>query len=385
VPVSGALALAALSLAVWLYLTLHRGFFWLARLRRPVARPRQWPSVVAVVPARNEAAVVGEAVRSLLQQNYPGRFAVVLVDDHSDDGTAVIAERAAAWIGKADRLTVLSARPLPPAWAGKLWALSEGVRHAEAAGAPPDLLLFTDADIAHHPTNLAELVARIEAQRRDLVSLMVMLRCRSWAERLLIPAFVFFFAKLYPFVWSNDPQRQTAAAAGGCVLLRRSAWHRIDGFAGMRNALIDDCALARAVKASGGLIWLGLTKETRSLRPYPGIADVWRMVRRTAYAQLQNSVLALAVSVLGLVVTYVAPPALAFVDGAAGWLAVAAWLGMTLAYLPIVLFYELSPLWALLLPAVAVIYLAATLDSARRHWQGAGGEWKGRVQWRSQS
>jgi hopene-associated glycosyltransferase HpnB len=381
---SGALALAALSLAVWLYLALHRGYFWLARVPVPAPRPQQWPSVVAVVPARDEAAVVGTAVRSLLQQDYPGRFAVVLVDDHSADGTAVIAERAAASIGEAHRLTVRSARLLPPGWTGKLWALAEGVRQVEEGDDPPDLLLFTDADVAHHRTNLAELVARIEAERRDLVSLMVLLRCRSWAERLLIPAFVFFFAKLYPFRWSNDLRRPTAAAAGGCMLLRRSAWRRIGGFAGMRNALIDDCALARAVKASGGSIWLGLTKKTRSLRPYPGIADVWRLVRRTAFAQLQNSGIALAITVLGLGVTYVAPPTLAFADGAAGWLAAAAWLGMTLAYLPILMFYELSPLWALLLPAVALVYLAATVDSARRHWQGAGGEWKGRVQWRSQ-
>jgi len=377
-------ALATLSLAIWLYLLLFRGFFWLARLPAPVAPPARWPSVVAVVPARNEAAVVGEAVSSLLAQDYPGRFSVVLVDDHSEDGTAAIARAAAARAGKGDHLTVLGAQPLPKGWTGKLWALAEGVRQVEEQGEPPELFLFTDADIAHHPSNLAELVARLDAERRDLVSLMVKLRCRSWAERLMIPAFVFFFAMLYPFAWSNDPRRKTAAAAGGCVLLRRSAYRRIGGFAALSGALIDDCALAKAVKESGGAIWLGLTQRTRSLRPYPGIGDIWRMVARTAYAQLRYSPLLLLGTVLGLALTYLVPPALAFAGGAAGWLAVAAWAAMSLAYLPMVLFYGLSPLRAPLLPATAVVYLAATLDSARRYWQGAGGEWKGRVEWRSQ-
>jgi hopene-associated glycosyltransferase HpnB len=382
---SAALTLAALSLAVWLYLLLGRGFFWRIKQPAPPPAPRTWPAVVAVVPARNEAAVVGEAVGSLLRQDYSGRFDVVLVDDHSDDDTAGVARKTAAALGKSHALTVLGARPLPPGWTGKLWALSEGMRAVEGRSEPPEFLLFTDADIAHHPTNLAELVARSEAERRDLVSLMVLLRCRSWAERLLIPAFVFFFAKLYPFAWSNDPARRTAAAAGGCMLLRHSAWRRIGGFTRMSNALIDDCALAQAVKGSGGSLWLGLSRQTRSLRPYPAFADVWRMVARTAYAQLRHSRVLLAATALGLVVTYLAPPALVFAGGEAAWLASAAWLGMTLAYLPIVLFYELSPLWALVLPAVALFYLAATIDSARRHWRGQGGQWKGRVQWRGPS
>lgn len=378
-------ALAALSLAIWLYLLLGRGFFWCVRLPAPSRLPARWPSVVAVVPARNEAAVVGEAVTSLLTQDYPGRFSVVLVDDHSEDGTAAVARDAAARLGQSERLTVLGARPLPPGWTGKLWALAEGVRQVEEGGDPPELFLFTDADIAHHRRNLAELAARLEQEQRDLVSLMVLLRCQSWAERFLIPAFVFFFAMLYPFAWSNDPHRRTAAAAGGCVLLRRSAYRRIGGFAALKDALIDDCALARAVKASGGAIWLGLTRETRSLRPYPGIGDIWRMVARTAYAQLGYSPLLLAGTVLGLAVTYLVPPALVFAGGVTASLAGAAWAAMSLAYLPMVRFYGLTPFWAPLLPAVALVYLAATIDSARRHWQGAGGEWKGRVQWRRQS
>ena len=259
------------------------------------------------------------------------------------------------------------------------------VLKTEAGGDPPELYLFTDADIVHSPDGLAGLVARAEAEGRDLVSEMVLLRCRSAAERLLIPAFVFFFAMLYPFRWSNDPGRATAAAAGGCVLLRRSAYRRIGGLASIHGALVDDCALAKAVKASGGSIWLGLTRTTRSVRPYPGIGDVWRMVARTAYAQLGYSPLLLTGTVFGLAVTYLAPVALVFAGGRAAWLAAAAWAAMTLAYLPMVRFYALSPLWALLLPAAASVYLAATVDSARRYWQGAGGEWKGRVEWRRRS
>jgi hopene-associated glycosyltransferase HpnB len=384
-PVSAALLLASVSSAVWLYLLLGRGFFWLMRVAPLPAPPARWPSVVAIVPARNEAALVGTAVDSLLRQQYAGRFSIVLVDDHSEDGTAEIAHEAAARLDRNDRLRVASAAPLPRGWTGKLWALAEGVRLVSEGGDPPDLFLFTDADIAHHATNLAELVARLDGERRDLVSLMVRLRCESWAERFLIPAFVFFFAMLYPFTWSNDPRRRTAAAAGGCVLLRRSAYERIGGFAAIHDALIDDCALARAVKRSGGAIWLGLTRGTRSLRPYPHIADVWRMVARTAYDQLHHSPALLVGTVVGLALTYLAPPILVVFGGAVGWLGAVAWAAMTLAYGPMVRFYGLSPLWAPLLPAIALVYLAATVDSARRYWLGRGGEWKGRMAWRSQS
>jgi hopene-associated glycosyltransferase HpnB len=382
--VSVAILLAAASLTIWLYLLLGRGFFWLAGPPQPVAAPRHWPDVVAIVPARNEAELIGEALSSLIGQEYPGRFSVVLVDDHSDDGTADVARRAAQALGRAERLTILPAGPLPPRWTGKLWALAEGVRYAEQGGSPPALFLFTDADIVHHRTNVAELVARLEGERRDLVSLMVRLRCRSAAERWLIPAFVFFFAMLYPFAWSNDPRRGTAAAAGGCVLLRRDAYQRIGGFAAIRDALIDDCALARAVKRSGGAIWLGLTRDTESRRAYPDIGTIWRMVARTAYAQLAYSPWLLAGTVVGLGIVFLAPPALVLAGGVAGWLAAGAWLIMSIAYTPMLRFYGRSPLWAPLLPGVAAVYLAATVDSARRHWLGTGGEWKGRVEWRSQ-
>jgi hopene-associated glycosyltransferase HpnB len=329
------------------------------------------------VPARNEAAVVGEAIASLLAQDYRGDFSVVLVDDNSTDGTAEIARAAAR--GKEDHLTIVAARALPSGWTGKLWALSEGVRQVAT---PPALYLFTDADIAHHPTNVAELVARLESERRDLVSLMVKLRCESFAERFLIPPFVFFFALLYPFAWSNDPRKRTAAAAGGCVLIRRSAYERIGGYEAIKGALIDDCALAREVKR-GGSIWLGLTQQTRSLRPYPQIADIWNMVARTAYTQLDHSPLILAATVLGMALTYLAPPFLLLAGGGAAWLGGLSWAAMALSYAPMLRFYRRSLLWSPLLPAAALVYLAATIDSAWRYWRGRGGEWKGRVQWQS--
>lgn len=373
------IALGVLSLAIWAYLLLFRGGFWRIALRPPPRREagKPWPRVVAVVPARNEAEGVGTAVASLLAQDYPGDFSVVLVDDHSSDGTAEIARAAAK--DAPSRLRVVTAAALPQGWTGKLWALGEGVRQIETL---PDLYLFTDADIAHHRSNLSELVTRLEGEGRDLVSLMVKLRCESFAERFLIPPFVFFFALLYPFAWSNDPRKSTAAAAGGCILVRRSAYERIGGYAAIRGELIDDCALAQATKR-GGSIWLGLTRDTRSLRPYPRLADIWNMVARTAYTQLRHSPLLLAGTVLGMAVTYLAPPLLLLAGGNAAWLGLAAWLALSFAYLPMLRFYGRSVMWAPLLPAAASVYLAATVDSAWRHWQGKGGEWKGRVQWQN--
>jgi hopene-associated glycosyltransferase HpnB len=371
-------ALGGLVAAIWAYLLLGRGFFWSTKLAAPAPEPAQYPRVVAVIPARNEAEGVGRAVASLLDQDYPGDFSIVLVDDHSHDGTAEVARDAAR--GREDRLTIVAARSLPGGWTGKLWALSEGVRRVAS---PPDLYLFTDADIAHHRSNLRELVARLEAEQRDLVSLMVKLHCESFAEKFLIPPFVFFFALLYPFAWSNDKRKATAAAAGGCVLLRRSAYERIGGYAAIKGELIDDCALAAAVKRSGGTIWLGLTQGTESLRLYPEIADIWNMVARTAYTQLGYSPLLLAGTVLGLVITYLAPLLLLFAGGTAALLGLAAWIVMAAVYAPMLRLYGRSLLWAPLLPAAASVYLGATIASAWRHWRGRGGEWKGRVQWQS--
>ena len=380
-----ALAGAMISLAIWLYLLLGRGGVWRERPRPAPAPPGQWPEIVAVVPARDEAETIAIAIGSLLRQTYPGRLSVILVDDHSSDGTAALARAAADEIGAADRLTVIAARKLPSGWTGKLWAVSEGLRHVEESGSGAELVLLTDADIAHHEDNLAELTARILADRLDLASLMVLLRCESFAERWLVPAFVFFFAKLYPFAWVNDRRKSTAGAAGGCMLLRRTALYRIGGIASIRGALIDDCALGAKIKA-GGAIWLGLTDRTRSLRRYPRLGDIWRMIARTAYTQLEYSPALLVIAVLGLFFTYLVPPLLVvFAGGVTVIVALAAWLGMSIAFIPTLRLYRRSPLTAPLLPLIALFYLAATLDSARRHWQGKGGEWKGRVQQRSRA
>ena len=368
---------AALSFIIWIYLLLGRGGFWRERVLPPAPAPARWPTVAAVVPARNEAPYVGEAVGSLLSQDYPGELSVILVDDHSEDGTAEVALQAATAAGAADRLTILRARELPQGWTGKLWALDQGVQELERQ-TPAELVLLTDADIRHHRTNLRELVARIEGGV-DLASLMVRLNVESLAESFLIPAFVFFFEMLYPFAWIRDPKRRTAGAAGGCVLLRREALQRIGGLAAIRGEIIDDCALGRAVKR-GGPIWLGLSAETRSLRPYPALADIWRMVARTAYAQLGYSPLLLVGTVLGLALTFLVPVAATVSGTAAVPLGLATWALMACAYLPTLQFYGRSPAWAPALPAIALVYIAATIDSAWRHWQGKGGEWKGRIQ-----
>jgi hopene-associated glycosyltransferase HpnB len=278
---------------------------------------------------------------------------------------------------------VVGARALPPGWTGKLWALSEGLAEVERRDVKPDLVLLTDADIVHHATNLRELAARIEAGH-DLVSLMVKLRAESFAERFMIPAFVFFFEMLYPFAWIRDPAKQTAGAAGGCVLVRRDALERIGGIQAIRGEIIDDCALGRAAK-QGGRIWLGLTGATRSLRPYPALGDIWRMVARTAYAQLGYSPTLLAGTVLGLALAFVAPVAAGLSGNEAAPLGLAAWAAMSLAFLPTLRLYGRSPIWAPLLPAIALVYMGATLDSARRHWLGKGSEWKGRIQQQSRA
>ncbi len=352
---SAALVLATAALAAWLYLLLLRGFFWVPEELPPAegaARPHAVdggadPSVAAIVPARDEAETIGAVVGSLLAQDYRGDFRIVLVDDHSTDGTARIALEAAEKAGACERLTVIAAAPLPPGWTGKLWALNAGMATLEASGAAPDLLLFTDADIAHAPDNLSSLVAALEDGRRDLVSLMVKLRCETWAERFLVPAFVFFFAMIYPFAWVGDREKRTAAAAGGCMLLRREIYHRAGGLAAIRGALIDDCALARAVKDKGGVLHLAMTQGTRSLRPYPRIGDIWAMVARSAYTQLGHSPLVLAATVLGLAIVFLAPPLLLAAGGEAAALALAAWALMAACYAPMLrLLSPLAPLRA---------------------------------------
>jgi hopene-associated glycosyltransferase HpnB len=319
-----------------------------------------------VIPARDEEEVLGEAIDSLHTQEFDGEIRIFVVDDHSSDATAEIARSRGA--------TVLHAGPLPSGWTGKLWAIAEGVK--AASGMKPDYLFLTDADIAHGPSSVRDLVAR----NLPLASVMVKLRCESFAERLLVPAFVFFFFKLYPPRWIADPAAKTAGAAGGCILIRPEVLQRVGGIEAIRGELIDDCALARAVKRHGP-IWLGMTGTTRSIRPYRSFGPIWDMVARTAFTQLRHSPLLLAGTAAGMFFTYLAPPIFAL---AGCWAAAAAYALLCLAYVPMLRFYGQSPAMAVLLPAVALFYLSATIHSAIRYWLGAGGQWKGRVQDRRQ-
>ncbi len=376
---------ASMVLAIWLYLIAARGAFWRAADRddeSPVGamEPGSWPPVAAVIPARDEAECVGQTVASLLRQNYPGEFNVVLVDDQSRDATAQVARDAAAALGAGGRLTVLSGRALPPGWTGKLWAQQQGVEACENAGRAPDYILLTDADIVYAPDALQDLAARAKAGGLVLTSLMAKLRCKSFAERMFVPAFIFFFQMLYPFAWANDPKNATAAAAGGCMLVRRETLRAAGGLAAIRDALIDDCTLAKLLKRHGP-ISITLTDRVHSIRAYPVIGDIRRMVSRTAYAQLRYSPLLLAGTVVGLALTYLAPVALAlFATGVPQFIGIFVWLLMALAFRPVLQFYRLSMIWAPALPAIALMYMAFTLDSAYQHARGRGGMWKGRAQ-----
>ncbi|NDJ16298.1 glycosyltransferase [Myxacorys almedinensis] len=377
------LGLAILSLVIWIYLLGFRGWFWRTdqQLREEPIAPA--PSVCVVVPARDEADFIAVTMRSLLTQRYPGSLTIFLVDDHSRDRTADIAKETAISLGQSHRLHIIAAASLPPGWTGKLWALEQGIQQAMAF--QPDYVLLTDADIEHEPTNLSKLVAKAVNDDRELVSLMVRLRCESFWENLLIPAFVFFFAKLYPFRWSNQPTSAIAAAAGGCSLIRREALVRIGGMEAIRQALIDDCALAHQIKFSGSRrIWLGLASATKSLRPYDSLDTIWTMVARTAYTQLQYSPFLLLGTVVGLILVYLIP-IVSLVVGAIVGNAGLALVGlltyalMTISYLPIIKFYNCSLWFGACLPAIASLYLLMTMDSAVRHWRGQGGAWKGRV------
>lgn len=381
-----ALVTAMLAAAIWVYLAVARGGFWrgLQNDRAMHAAldgmaPSAWPRVTAVIPARNEAELVGFTVGSLLAQRYPGTLSVIVVDDHSDDGTAAVALEAADNANAADRLTIVRAPPLPTGWTGKLWALSNGIAEATHSADQPDYFLLTDADIRYEPHAVAALVSSAVADRLVLSSLMVHLRCESRAERLLIPAFVYFFQMLYPFSWVNRPDRRTAAAAGGCVLVRRDALHAAGGIESIRDALIDDCALARRLKQQGP-IRLALGEHVRSLRAYPALDDIRRMVVRSAYAQLHFSWWRLVLVVCAMLLVFVAPFVLAIV--ASGWtqaLAIAAWALMALSFVPTLQRYRVPAWWALGLPVIATVYLAFTIESAWQHGQGRGGMWKGRV------
>lgn len=378
-----ALLIALLSCLIWGYLRARRGGFWRAAQRDDASPPARHearsPRVLAIIPARDEAAVIGQAVGSLLQQHYRGPFGVIIVDDHSSDGTAAVARQAARTAGGSDRVRVLAAPSLPEGWTGKLWAVAQGVRHAESLPEAPDYLLLTDADIVYADDALSELVCRSVGERLVLTSLMARLRCESFAERALIPAFIFFFQMLYPFAWVNRADRATAAAAGGCMLVDRRALQAAGGIEAIRGELIDDCALAALLKAHGP-IWLGLTERVRSVRANDSLRDIRRMVVRCAYAQLRFSPWRLAGATAALIVTYLAPPALTiFGSGAAQLLGALAWAQMALAFQPTLRFYARSPWWGLALPAIAAAYVVFTLDSAYQQMRGRGGAWKGRI------
>jgi len=367
-----------MSLTIWIYLVFARGRFWKMNLNlgsnfHDPSRRR----VAAIVPARDEAKTIRESVASLLRQDYPGELRVFLVDDHSSDGTALVARRAAQEVREPQTLEIVQATPLPSGWTGKVWALSEGLRAAESYAA--DYYWFTDADIVHEPENLRALIGRAEAGGFDLVSQMVKLRCRSLAEKLLIPAFVFFFFKLYPPDWVNRPENRTAAAAGGNMLIRRTALERIGGISAIKGELIDDCELARALKPAGP-IWLEPTHQATSLREYGSFREIGHMIARSAFTQLHHSVLLLVVAVLGMSLTYFAPLLILDRGLFPAALAVTALLLMLLAYRPMLRFYGISWLWGLALPLTAAFYLGATVTSAVRYWLGRGGKWKGRVQ-----
>jgi len=365
--------IAALSLAIWLVLIFARHGFWLARERDTrdlPLEPAHWPDVVAVVPARDEADVIARSIGSLAAQDYPGSFRIVLMDDSSSDGTGDIARNLGS-----DRVEVVAGAPLAEGWTGKLWAVSQGV---ERAG-KPEYLWLTDADIEHAPDTLRTLVTRGEAGDLALVTLMARLRCDSFAERMLIPAFVFFFQLLYPFALVNRP-KGLGGAAGGCMLVRRTALEAVGGIAAIRDALIDDCTLGALLKTQGR-VWLGLTDRSRSIRPYERFGTIAAMISRSAYAQLNYSPLLLAGTILGLGLVYAAPPLIAIFGH--GWARIAgafAWLLMAIAFQPMLAFYRRSPLWGVALPAIAAFYAGCTLLSAWQYARGRGGMWKGRAQ-----
>jgi len=390
--------LGIITLGIWLHLFFGRGWFWrvgkLDADREPLETPGEWPQVMAVVPARNEEETIGRAVAGLVKQNYPGAFFVVVVDDHSEDATAGIAQQVADESGVGERVRIVSASALAEGWTGKLWALNEGVFNGgvtmsgasgtEVPAATPEVptyYWFTDADVEHAPDTLRRLVVRAERDKLELASLMVLLQAKTLPERALIPAFLYFFLMLYPPKWIADEELGTAGAAGGCILLRREALARIGGLQAIRGEVIDDCALAKAVKLSGGKVWMGLTRKSTSLRAYGTFGEIRDLIARTAFTQLRYSALLLTGTLAAMFLTYFAPVILLFAhDSTSRTLGFVAWLFMTLSFLPTVRFYRLSIVWTPLLPLTAVFYTYATWVSSMRYWIGKGGHWKGRTQ-----
>jgi hopene-associated glycosyltransferase HpnB len=371
--------LAVFCMAIWVYLLVGRGWFWLGPVRdagQLAGQPDRWPAVVVVIPARNESEVIVSSVQSLLQQEYPGPLAIIVVDDDSSDDTAAVARHTATAVPNR-QLTVIAGKGPSGGWTGKLWALNQGIAAAEMSR--PEYLLLTDADIVHAPDMLAWLVAHALAGRFVLTSLMAKLRCQSFAERSHVPAFIYFFQMLFPFSWVRRPESKVAAAAGGCMLVRADALANVGGIASIHNALIDDCSLAAKLKTIGP-IWLGLTDRVRSVRPYNTLSDVRQMISRSAYAQLRYSLLLLAATAAGMAITFVIPPMLAiFATGLPRYLGLLTWLMMAISFMPTLRFYRVSWLWSITLPGIASLYLYYTLNSAYQYLRRRGGQWKGRV------
>ena len=374
-----ATSVATLTAVTWIYLAFARGAFWRIKSAKPDAsfKPGFSRGVVAVVPARNEAALIGPVIASLLSQTVAMR--VVLVDDESTDGTADLARRASEKAGKADALVVIRSKPLPAGWTGKLWSMHQGIELARASN--PAWLMLADADVLHGEETVANLRFIASHGHYDLVSFMVKLHCESLPEKLLIPAFVYFFFMLYPPAWISDPQRSTAGAAGGCMLVKAEILERAGGLEAIRGAIIDDCSLARLLKQHGGRLWIGLADQSRSLRRYDTFLDVEHMISRTAFNQLNHSSLLLLCTIAGMVITYLAPPLLLLTHSRQTiFMGAAAWAVMTITYSTMVRYYRLNPAFALTLPLAALFYLGATMHSAVKYWSGSGGNWKGRVQ-----
>ncbi len=372
-------SVAMLTVAIWSYLAFARASFWRMNSAEPSLRGKAefCGGVVAVVPARNEAELIGPVIASLLNQSVA--MPVILVDDESSDGTADVAWRAAKEAGKADALTVFQGNPVPAGWTGKLWSMQQGIERASALH--PEWLLLVDADVVHGPETVANLGLIASQGPYDLVSFMVKLHCESLPEKLLIPAFVYFFFMLYPPALVRDPRSSTAGAAGGCMLVRAETLERAGGLESIRSAVIDDCSLAALLKKHGGSLWLGLTDQSQSLRRYESFSHIERMVSRTAFNQLKHSSLLLLSTVAGMMITYLAPPLLLLTRGRLTiFLGVAASTAMTITYSSIVRYYRLHTVWALTLPLAALFYLAASIDSAIKYWRGGGGNWKGRIQ-----
>jgi hopene-associated glycosyltransferase HpnB len=370
-----------LATLLWGYLLIARGSFWQVRRSfAPTAGMEEAAGPIAVIiPARNEERVIAQSIHSLLQQTCTQSMHIFVVDDASIDRTKDVAEDAARQAGELARLTILNSTPLPEGWTGKLWAVHQGIERA--SDLHPKFLLLTDADIVHGPTSIVNLVSLAESGRYDLTSFMPKLHCQTLAEKILVPAFVFFFFKLYPPAWIADPRRDVAGAAGGCMLVRYSALEHTGGIYSIRNQIIDDCALAQVIKRSGGRLWLGLSSDTLSIRGYGSSSEIGSTISRTAFSQLHHSSVILLAALCGMAMTYVLPAALLF----SGYLVpvtfgAVAWLMMTIAYVPMIRFYRLHTLWAALLPLAALFYMGATIHSTLRYWSGRGGEWKGRVQ-----